>query len=140
MDFRTAGIIAGLAMLLIILGCMSIEIGTRKEECCHTTPEGTLVQTGTITVQEKTTQRVNYPIPYASPPNLEIDCTFEDCVTTAQEADHFCVENPNVFCRKVTWKARGVRQTPLPLPLAPMPASPGEKAETAPAPSPAPSR
>lgn len=130
-NLRTAGVAAGTATILVVLGCMSIEIGTRKEECCHTTAEGTLVQTGCTTVQEKTTQRVNYPIPYATPPNLEIDSTFDDCTIASQEADHFCVENPNAFSRKVTWKARGLRAGPFPAVPA---ASPGEKTETAPPP------
>jgi hypothetical protein len=113
---RKAGVAAGALILVIILGCMSIAIGNRSTEESSITPEGTLVQTGEAMVQDHDTETVYYPVPYISPPNLEISSSFDDCVVVEQAGDHFRVKNPSAFCRKVTWKARGLRVSVTPPP------------------------
>jgi len=131
---RTAGVLAGVLLIVIILGCMSIQIGGKS---FHNglTQDGLFLQEGETTVAAGAEQDVYYSVPFASPPNLELCGLLNDCVLVEQHADHFRVRNPGHFSRDVDWKAKGVKAAPpscMAPPLAPVPAK-----ETLPPPTPA---
>ena len=94
--------IAGCVVFVAIcLGCMSIggrtEIVNRDDRASS--------QTGKANVPGGQQLDVYYPVPYATPPNLEIADEF---VIVEQKADHFRVKNTSTFSRTVNWTARGV--------------------------------
>jgi hypothetical protein len=131
---RKAGVAAGVVLVLIFLGCMSIAIGNRTPEGT-VLEDGTLVQNGEATVPPGCEQDVYYPIPYARPPHLDVSSSFDECVLVEQREDHFRVKNvDHTFSHSVTWKARGMRclpspcapasEPPLAPPPTPVPASP----------------
>lgn len=116
---RRMAALAGAAWIAVVLGCMSISIGGK-----HITPglheDGAFVQEGKVHVPPGCQQAVYYPLPYAAPPNLDIDCTLHQCNIVEQKADHFVICNHGVFPRSVDWTARGVKCGPPPgLPLPP---------------------
>jgi hypothetical protein len=120
---RTVGLVACGVLLFIFLGCMSIAIGNRTPDGV-VLESGTLVQKGEAVVPSSTELDIYYPIPYARPPNLELDTDFEDGVLVAQQEDHFRVRNTHAFRRSVKWTARGIRATePAPV-AAPEPPGP----------------
>ena len=106
---RSTAVTAVLACIVIILGCMSITIGGRTT-VDTTSEDGMLIQEGETQVGAGAERDVFYPIPYASPPNLEIDSTFNHYQLIDQKEDHFRVRNTsNAFCLKCEWKARGLK-------------------------------
>jgi hypothetical protein len=104
------GATAAALMLTIIMGCMSLQIG------CKTGPDGTICQEGKVSLEGHQELDVYYPVPYASPPNLEIegDSGFD---IIEQKADHF-----RLRCKVLhiggdgrthwNWKARGPKCSP----------------------------
>lgn len=125
------GVTASCLMLAIFLGCMSLEIGNRTVQA-PPGEEGVLCQQGEAHVPANASQFIRYPIPYPRKPNVEISCTFDDCLIAEEQEDGFMLRNPNCLSRTVTWKARGMKcETPPPPSPAPVPAPP-----TLPAPTP----
>jgi hypothetical protein len=114
--------LAVIAWTVIILGCMSISIGGRHVTTGHH-EDGAFVQEGKVQLGPGCEQDVFYPIPYACPPNLQIDRGCHHCVLVLQKEDRFRICNPGVFARTVEWTARGVRAMPPP-PVVPVPATP----------------
>jgi hypothetical protein len=111
---------AAVVTLLIFLGCMSISIGEKTTEIVN---DGSFVQEGNVRLRAGAEQVIWYPIPYASPPNLQMDD--DDCVILEQREDHFRVGNTDHhFSSSTHWKARGVKATPPPVDPPPL-AAPG---------------
>ena len=119
---RPAGVFAGIALALIILGCMSIQIGGKNfhEGAAE---DGSFQQCGEVRLAAGEMRVVYYPIPYAQPPNLEIDNLCNTCELLVQNADHFQIRNPALTSRTVDWRARGVKACP-PAATPPAPAAP----------------
>jgi len=125
---RKVGLTAGAIVILIILGCMSLGIGTRPHE--EGTSAGTLLQTGETFIETDCdcTAIVYYPVSYLSPPNLEINYSPEqwaedpcqdrpcNCVVVEQDIDHFRVKNTGTSSRRVTWRLVTWRARGLPAP------------------------
>jgi len=130
------GLMAAGVILAIMMGCMSLSIGNRTVET-PPTEEGVLCQQGEAHVPANTSVFVHYPLPYPRQPNLEISCTFDDCVTDREDMDGFLLKNPNCLGRTVTWKARGLRCEPPPVVPPPVPAPAGNPPVVLPAPTPA---
>jgi hypothetical protein len=112
---RPAGLLAGVFVTLIILGCMSISFGGRH----YASTDGTIVQEGEVRLSPGAEQVIYYPAPYASIPNLELTSEADYMQIVEQHEDRFRVRNTDRhFRRKAQWKARGVRTHPLPVPAA----------------------
>jgi hypothetical protein len=120
---------------LIFLGCMSFSFGGHYD----VPPDGeVLTQKGQVTVKGGCEQDVYYPVPYASPPNLDANDTFDHAELLEQRADHFRVRNTSALAICVNWKARGVRCLGTPA-VAPVPApAPAPAATDPPPPEPVP--
>jgi|GEM_PF-3607814 len=121
---RTAGVASAFAWLAIILGCMNLSIGERTM-----LPDDHLAytQAGSVHVEIGQELDVYYPVPYASPPNLEFKGLGSYTIVD-QQADHFRVHN-NGGLLGFDWTARGVKVA-LPPSLV-QPASATVPAETA---------
>jgi hypothetical protein len=103
------GAVAASIMLAIIMGCMSLSMSIG----CKTGPDGTTCQEGKVSVEDGQELDVYYPIPYASPPNLEISGDSESYQIIEQKADHFRIRNQCVNRRyQWNWKARGSKCPP----------------------------
>jgi hypothetical protein len=127
---RLAYLAAGVTLVAILLGCMSISIGKFSE---HKIEDGglTLCQEDEVTVPAGGERDVYYPIPYPCPPHLEICDSFSHLEIVEQREDHFRVKNTSAFRQTGTWKARGLK-APVhgpPAPAAPPPVPPPEGAE-----------
>src|SRR3954452_8045487 len=88
---RPAGAAATLLTMLIIFGCMT-------HNHYHTTEgvsaiDGTLTQAGEVSVSGGSEQVIFYPVPFASPPNLELGRDQEWCKLVEQRADGFRIRN-----------------------------------------------
>ncbi len=125
------GIVAAVAVLAILLGCMSISIGKFGTTSGTTEVEGVLCQEGEATVPPGVVWQVHYPLPFLHPPNLEVSDMFHHCVLIAQDEGSFQVRNDSSSSVNVSWKARGLRAAPVPvvvppadpaLPTSPVPA------------------
>jgi hypothetical protein len=121
--FRLAGILSGVSLLALFLGCMSLSIGDRNNDA------DVLDQSGKVCLKRGEVQDVYYPIPYASPPNLEVDWMDADaCEILEQRADHFrIVMKAGTSPFGVKWKARGVK-APVVVPAAASPCPPPTEA------------
>jgi hypothetical protein len=131
---RKVGALATVSLAVIFLGCMSLSFGERTVVETH--PEhDVLTQEGSVSVLEGEVREVYYPIPYASPPNLDVRDCFHDCMILDQKPESFRVRNPTHSSIEVKWKARGVRCVvpastlppppglpPTPVPVVPQPA------------------
>jgi hypothetical protein len=120
---RTAGVASAFAWLAIILGCMSLSIGERT-----TLPDDRLAYTqeGSVRVEIGQELDVYYPVPYASPPNLEFK-GLDSYTILDQQADHFRVrakmEGNTGGWMACDWTARGVRAPLSPPPVQPVSAA-----------------
>ena len=126
---RKAGVIAAVALLVILLGCMSISIGKFTGTGTCTEADGIFCQEGEVTLAAGELRQVFYPAPYAQPPNLEVSDTFHNCVLIHQQESGFTARNDAGHSVTLSWKARGTRPTPPVLPPAPVPAG-GPPTET----------
>jgi hypothetical protein len=90
--------------LLAVLGCMSISIG--NSDCAA----GEFKQEGTFRVQTGQEVLVYYPVPFGSPPNLEVEDTFGLCEIVEQKENYFRVRyGKNVTgWHTYSWTARGI--------------------------------
>jgi hypothetical protein len=118
---RKAGVFAAVAVLVILLGCMSISIGKFTGTDSGTEADGTFCQQGEVTVAPGTVREVFYPMPYAHPPHLEATDMFTHCVLVQQREDLFSVRNDASHSVTVSWKARGVKAAVIPDPAPPPP-------------------
>ena len=115
MNFQRAAL--GMVMLLLAIaqtGCICLSFGGTSESEDH----ATFVQTRKLVLQPGQELDVYYPVPYASPPNLEIEDTWRSCVVIDQKPDHFRIRSDSrfgqVFGEDVKWTARGIRAaTPI---------------------------
>jgi hypothetical protein len=141
---RPVWIGAFVVVVLILLGCMSSV--TREEpvttvQSVGTPPEpfqevnragwyeslppgdGLLEQEGSVNIPAHAYLDVYYPIPYISPPNLNVRCSWNDCLVVGQKPDHFRLHNPESSARHVDWKVKGVKVQMKPLVVTPAKAS-----------------
>jgi hypothetical protein len=87
-------------VLACVAGCQSAPGGPAVESAAH--------QHGATIVLANDEQDVYYPVPFVSPPNLQVKSAFDDCSIIEQKPDHFRLKNPNMFSREVVWEARGI--------------------------------
>jgi hypothetical protein len=140
---RQMGALAGAILILIFLGCMSLSFGGLSIGC-KTEPDGTVCQEGKVSLHKGHELDVYYPVPYASPPNLELTGDCDKCEIMEQKADHFRIRCNDSCDATPNWQARGVRRPPPEItptvvvtPPAPPPAPP-PPSNSAPVPLPAP--
>lgn len=107
---RVAASVGAAAVLAFCLGCMSLNFGGKTEVV--QSDDGTGSQCGKIQLAAYEELTVYYPVPYYSPPNLQLDTGCEHFRITDQRADHFKVKNVNGLTREVSWKARGMKSLP----------------------------
>jgi hypothetical protein len=100
---------------------MGVAIGSRVADepkpCAAAEDSGVLTQEGTIAIRPGGERVVYYPIPYASPPNLELESERDYCHVVEQKEACFRVRFHDGFTtsqRSLAWKARGVRCPPPP--------------------------
>jgi hypothetical protein len=131
---RPLAVVAGVVLVLVVLGCMSYSSYHLTEEDRATDvvkpaegitprPDGVTEQCGECRVAPHEALTVYYPVPFTSIPNLETHAKddFFGNVRVAklvkQEAASFEVKNPLSEVMLVRWSARG-RLVPAPLPSA----------------------
>src|SRR5262245_48508598 len=95
---RMVLVTACLLFLAIVLGCMSLSIGSHHEAVSN--DESGAMERGKVTVPAHQELDVYYPVAFASPPNLTVDSTWDDCLVVNQAADHFRIKNPESFARE----------------------------------------
>ncbi|HEV8062832.1 MAG TPA: hypothetical protein VGP68_23335 [Gemmataceae bacterium] len=115
---------------LLATGCLCLSFGGSD----HPESDGVLTQSGEVTCGPGRPVVVYYPIPYASPPNLEIRDCFKKCSVLEQKADCFTIAEDSPAVLRIDWTARGVR-APTTTPIAP-PAPVNQAPNTAPEPLP----
>lgn len=98
---RAIGLGVAGSLLAASLGCAVLSIGP-------TTADTSNHQSGKVTIPAGQELDVYYPGPFASPPNLQTETIFDDCLVIEQRPDHFRIKNPSPFSREVRWEARGV--------------------------------
>jgi hypothetical protein len=73
-----------------------------------------LTQQGSVTVPANSQQEVYYPVPYASPPNVQLSgpgVSQGSIQLKEQKADHFTAQCTSAhFTFEVHWRAEGVRR------------------------------
>src|SRR5437763_13446789 len=107
MKLRAAGAAAAVLAIGVMLGCMSFSFEGRKEIVNST--DISYAQSGELTLTCGQVIDVYYPVPYASPPNLTLKKSSDDCCVIDQKPDHFRVQNNCGLTREVKWTARGMR-------------------------------
>jgi hypothetical protein len=116
---RRAGVVAAVAVLVILLGCMSISIGKFGTTGSTIEADGVLCQEGEATVPPGVIWQVHYPIPFLHPPSLEVGDTFHRSVLIGQDEGCFRVRNDSSSTVTVSWKARGLKATVAPVVVPP---------------------
>jgi hypothetical protein len=101
---------------MLTTGCLCLNIGGFS--CDHGDADGVTAQKGELNGGHGAPFMVYYPVPYASPPNLELHDPFHRCKILEQRADGFMVAMDGPSIPSVDWTARGVR-TPAPGSVAP---------------------
>lgn len=139
---RAAAALSLAALAVIFLGCMSLSFGGRNYTT-HPAEDEVLCQQGCISFRACDERTVYYPVPYASPPNLDVNSSCGDVALLDQKPDHFRVAwkgtGPTFGTDQVKWKAKGLRRcasTPAPCapPVVPESAPPPPKLPDLPAP------
>jgi hypothetical protein len=125
---RTGGAAALAAIAAILLGCMNLSIAERTVHSSGCLQEGDLLcQEGKASLSAGERRQIFYPLPYSSPPNLELNAE-DEVELEDQKPDHFVVHNKPLTVSKtrcLTWKARGVRRpTPEAVPPPTLPDRP----------------
>ena len=126
-DQRRSPSLACLGALILCcvgsMGCLSFSCGGRTINNPHDDPS-VLSQTGSVTVVHGQELQVYYPVPYASPPNLELDDNLHRYEIIDQKPDRFRIRNVSGLGNfEVRWTARGVRATPAIVPPVTVPVS-----------------
>lgn len=129
--WHLAGALATALLAVVVLGCMSLNFGGREVHCTGSPsgvvlgPGGVMQQEGKATLRPGELVTVYFPVPYSSPPNLEVteaSCLRSHVRVMTQEGGSFVVRNDDTaFDRTVHWTARGVTGQP---PAAVVPVSP----------------
>jgi hypothetical protein len=110
---RIAAFLGGVLSLLVVLGCMNfgslqpaeVKVGAAADE------PGVLKQDGKTVTRPGKDQVIYYPMPYTSPPNLQVTDGANACEIVEQTERYFRVRFPaNAPAQQdVTWTARGPR-------------------------------
>ena len=100
---RRLGVGGGVAFLICVLGCMSLNVGHLDT----VQPADANVQSGKLTIPANQTLDVFYPSPFIVTPNLVVENTCNDCKVVEQRPNLFRIQNPMMFAREITWTARG---------------------------------
>lgn len=138
---RIGAATAVVAILFIILGCMSLTIGGRTEVVQHEENDGgVLTQTGEAIIAGDSELDVYYPIPYPNIPNLVLTHykLLNEPRLVAQKEDHFRVRNPDGSALNLKWTAKGMKP-PTPVLVAPVNPPPPPPPPELPPPAPIPS-
>lgn len=109
MRSRLALLLGGAAWVLVLLGCMSFTVGGRyATPGCDPEP---FTQSGEVSLHYLEERSVYYPLPFASPPNLELADMFGNYQLVEQQPDFFKVKclGAGSPLTKLRWKARGQR-------------------------------
>jgi hypothetical protein len=118
-------LLAVICIPLLATGCFCLNVGCGGD---YSEPTGVTAQRGELTPNHGGPVTVYYPVPYSSPPNLEIHDPFHRCKVLEQRPDCFVVAMDGPGIPSVDWTARGVR-SPAPattLPATPVAATPGQ--------------
>lgn len=119
-----------LCVPIVCAGCFSLCIGYPGQEGV----DGVLTQHGKVQCITGQPETVFYPVPYASPPNLEIDQDKKSWTILEQRTDAFCITR-TMDGPALQWTARGSR---APRVAPPQPAAQTPPAQTLPEPAPMP--
>jgi hypothetical protein len=115
---RAAGALSLAALAVIVLGCMSLSFGGRNYTTHLVEDDGLLCQEGKVKLGCSEERAVYYPIPYASPPNLDVSAGIVEVAVLDQKPDHFRVRwAPGISSGPpplVCWKAKGLRRVAVP--------------------------
>jgi hypothetical protein len=125
-------------LVALLLGCVSLSIGCGDKTRLVPSDDGTLVQSGEAKVPGDAELDIFYPAPFAGPPNLTVDDTFNHCVVVSQFPDHFRVKNTFGIRQEMKWTARGVRAVPVVPAVLAVPQTPPPPPPTTDAPAPLP--
>jgi hypothetical protein len=99
---------------LLSTGCICLSFGgwghDSGEQCesKHHDSDGAVTQKGSLTFGNGEPVTVYYPVPFASPPNLEIRDQFNKCRIIDQRADCFRIVQDGPSVPSVHWTARGI--------------------------------
>jgi hypothetical protein len=147
---RGRAVVAGTVTLLIILGCMSFE-GSHVDRVEHVVSlpsspaespdpnlvaDGELRQNGMTKIGAESEQDVYYPVPYLTPPYLELSLMRDNIKLIEQRRDHFRVKNIASDEKTIVWEAKGTRALlkPVSVVAAPQEAPPPKKLPAEPEP------
>jgi len=108
---RVAAAVGIVLFLGFTFGCMSLQFGGRNE-VISTDPNVTS-QSGRVSIAAGDIVEVHYPVPYAYPPNLELEEEWRHCKIIEQRPDSFRVKNLGNSACEVAWKTRGVKVAPV---------------------------
>lgn len=137
---RPVGAVAAAVTATIFLGCLSLSFD--KHYPPEPPEEGIVCHRGEVNLAPGAEETVYYPLPFASPPNLELTSQFNWCEIVKQCEDRFIVRNTSHFSITVEWKARGAKAgvvpVPAPVPTSPPPTPPPEPDKQLPPPKPVP--
>jgi hypothetical protein len=106
-------LLAAICLPLMSTGCLCLSFGG-CESCGagdHPESNGVLTQKGGLPSSNGGPVTVYYPVPYASPPNLELHDQLNKCRIVEQRADGFVVQDGQGLLG-VSWTARGVKGPP----------------------------
>jgi hypothetical protein len=98
-------LLALICLPLLATGCICLSFGG----CERAEADGVLTQTGKVTCKCESQVTVYYPVPYASPPNLEIHDQAKNFSLLEQRADCFRIVQVSPGLPNVDWTARGMR-------------------------------
>lgn len=107
-------LLAIVCLSLLTTGCLCLSFGGGCEGCGggeHTESSGVLTQKGSLPKASGEPVTVYYPVPYASPPNLELRDPLNKCRIIDQRADSFRIVQDGPGMPDVNWTARGVKST-----------------------------
>jgi hypothetical protein len=115
---RVTATVGIMVFLGFAIGCMSLQLGGRNEVL--TTDAGVTSQSGRVSIAAGDMIEVHYPVPFAYPPNLQLEEEWRRCKLIEQRPDSFRVKNLGNSACEVAWRARGVKiAPPATLPVAP---------------------
>jgi hypothetical protein len=117
---NTAACVAACVGAIIVVGCMNISLGGHSAAVSVPLAEeqGTFEQTGRLPVRTGPDPVcVFYAVPFASPPNLDVEDPSGQCDIIEQKENCFKVRfhaNVTSSPQTLAWKARGTRASQTP--------------------------
>jgi hypothetical protein len=108
---RVTAAVGIVVFLGFAFGCMSLQLGGRNEVI--STDPSVASQSGRVTIAAGDVVEVHYPVPYAYPPNLQLEEEWRHCRIVEQRPDSFRVKNLGNSACEVAWKTRGVKVAPV---------------------------